>query len=361
MSVCCRTCDHRTRAMHTLPSTPSLLDVCLITLTFKSTFPTSTPLASSTSSYTALNAVLNDITDTLEQTPHPTTFTTWSPCLSDPHKVAILTTASETCAGGTSHVFAPVLKHLSAPPSVQHIFLDYSVLTLAASSPEHKIPCDIIVLRAPTPGIAGAIGKRFGWAPKRSSLSAQMLLGAPAAFSRPGDLIRDFWAWAELRDSGEPGSPSRSSSLGSEHEGVQLKSTNSDEKNMSLFFSEDEGEDDDGSKHNDMDDETLVMIFQWSSLEAADRFKHPLQRSLGQNGQEVGPDLWDRHVAHPVRQLKGVGAQVDTLRLELRGVEERILVAGKNNTVAGVRERSGSRTLSVMATGIGERVSGFWR
>ncbi|KAF2872332.1 hypothetical protein BDV95DRAFT_593727 [Massariosphaeria phaeospora] len=345
MPSCCRTCDHREHVMHTIPSTPTLLDVCLVTLSFK------TPVvAANAGPYTALNTALNNITDAAETTPHATTFTSWSPCLSNPNNVVVLTTASETCGSNTSPVFEPVLKHLTTPPTVQHVYLDYSILSLAASSPEEKIACDIIVLNAPNPGVAGAIGKCFGWDPKRSSLSTQMELGAPAAFSRPGDLIRDFWAWAELH-LGDTISPS--SSMGSVHDSADfkqaLKSTNSDEKNMSLPCAEDEG------KRN-ADDETLVMLFQWSSHADAERFKHPLQKSYGQNGQTVNTDLWDRHVGHPVRQLQGVGAGVQMFKLELRGVEER-MDSGK----ATVRDRSGSRRLSVMATGLGERVSGLWR
>lgn len=232
---------------------------------------------------------------------------------------------------------------------MRHVLLDYSIISLGAFSPEQRVPCDIVVIGAPNPGVAGAIGKRFGWDPRRSSLSSHVEIGASAAFSRPGDLIRDFWAWAELRG-GDPISPS--SSLGSDYEssGV-LRSTNSEEKNMSLFYAEDD------VNAGNADDETLVMLFQWSSHADAERFKHPLQTSYGHNGQAVSGDLWDRHVAHPVRQLQGIGAKVDMFKLELRGVEERIDL-GKNT--AG-RERSGSRRLSVMATGIGERVSGFWR
>lgn len=175
-----------------------------------------------------------------------------------------------------------------------------------------------------------------------------MELGAPAAFSRPGDLIRDFWAWAELH-SGDPVSPS--SSHGSEYETSVLRSTNSEEKNMSLFYPED-----DAYSQGRNDDEALVMLFQWSSHADAERFKHPLQNSFGQNGQDVSADLWDRHVAHPVRQLEGIGAKAEKYKLELRGVEERI-----ETSKSATRERSGSRRLSVMATGFGERVSGFWR
>lgn len=329
--------------MQTSPATPSLLDVCLIMLSFK------TPLsAPGTAAYVSLNTLLNNITDAAESTSHPTAFTAWSPCLSNPKSVAILTTSSETCRSGISPIFEPVLRHLTTPPCVQHVYLDYSVLSLAASSPDERIPCEVIVLKAPNPGVAGAIGKRFGWDPKRSSLSSHMEAGAPAAFSRPGDLIRDFWAWAELHP-GEPTSPS--SSVGSGYESAEarpgLMSTNSDEKNMSLFFAEDE-------ERKNMEDETLVMIFQWSSHLDADRFKHPLQKSYGHNGQDVSCDLWERHVAHPIRQFQGIGAKTDMYRLELRGVEERI------ETGKATRDRSGSRRLSTMASGFGEKVSTLW-
>jgi hypothetical protein len=343
-------------------STPTLLDVCLINLAFKTPISSTQP---TTAPYIALNSLLNDITDAADSTSHPTTFTTWSPCLLNPSSVVILTTASETCSSASSPVFEPLLKHLAAPPSVQHVLLDYSVVSLAASSPEDRIPCDIITLSAPTPGIASAIGKRFGWDPKRSSLSAQMGSGAGATFSHPGDLIRDFWAWAELQQA-DPVSPSSSlGSVGSDYEvanpeGVgsgMLRSTNSDEKNMALFYPEDEGNDEE-SLGGRNDDETLVMLFQWNSHADAERFKHPLQKSVGRNGNGVSPDLWERHVAHPVRQLEGIGAHVEKFRLDLRGVEARLETS---KTRLAVRERSGSRRLSVMATGLGERVTGLWK
>jgi len=231
---------------------------------------------------------------------------------------------------------------------VQHIFLDYSVVSLAASSPESRIPCDTVVLRAPNPSVASVVGKRFGWDPKRSSLSTQMGVNAPGAFSKPGDLVRDFWAWAEL----QPEAPvSPSSSFGSGHESADVKpvlmSTNSDEKNMSLFFAEDE-------ERRNTEDETLVIVFQWSSHVDGDRFKHPLQKSYGNNGTEIAGDMWDRHVAHPVRQLQGVGAKVDILKLELRGVEPRMETSKETS-----RDRSGSR-LSTLASGLGDTVGGFW-
>ncbi|KAJ4294383.1 hypothetical protein N0V90_008073 [Kalmusia sp. IMI 367209] len=293
--------------------------------------------------------MLNNITDSAESTSHPTTFTAWSPCLSHPNRVAILTTASETCRNASSAVFETVLMHLVSPPSVQHIYHDYSVISLAASSPEERIPCDIIVVQATNPGVASAIGKCFGWDPKRSALSTHVGVAASVTFSRPGDLVHDFWAWAELH----PGAPiSPSSSVGSGYESLEsrpaLMSMNSDEKNMSLLFAEDE-------EAPSMEDETLVMMFQWNSRADADRFKHPLQKSYGQNGQEVSDDMWDRHVAHPVRQLQGIGARTDTFKLALRGVEPRMEVGR-----AAARERSGSRRFSTMASGFGEKVSGLW-
>ncbi|KAJ4317572.1 hypothetical protein N0V94_004865 [Neodidymelliopsis sp. IMI 364377] len=96
-------------------------------------------------------------------------------------------------------------------------------------------------------------------------------------------------------------------------------STNSDEKNMSLYFAEDEDED-----FHDTDNESLVMVFQWHDHAAADRFKHPLQKSYGPNGESVRSDLWDEHVARPVRHFQGLGANVEIYKLELRAIEPRI-------------------------------------
>ncbi|KAF2108246.1 hypothetical protein BDV96DRAFT_504815 [Lophiotrema nucula] len=345
MAFCCRTCNHRSHAVHSItPSTPTLLDVCIITLTYKRT-----PLsAANPPSPEGLRGLLNDITDSAESTSTPSRFTVWSLCSQRLNTVVIVTSASETCARATSSVFDSVLGFLQEPPSVQHVYLDYSILSLANPPFEEGIPCDLILVKAPNPGIAGAIGKRFGWDPKRSSLSHQLEHNAPVGFSRPGDLVRDFWAWAELHP-GDPVSPSSSlGSYGSEYEGV-LKSTNSDEKNMSLFFPEDD-------VRGDLEEETLVMLFQWNSRADADRFKHPLQRSVGLNGHEVANDLWDNHVAHPVRQLQGVGAKVESFKLELKGVEDRFEVSKKET-----RERSGSRRFSALATDLSERMSGLWR
>lgn len=127
---------------------------------------------------------------------------------------------------------------------------------------------------------------------------------------------------------------------------------------MSLPFEEEDEEELEVAQR--MDDETLVMIFQWISHEAGDRFKHPLQASYGQNDESVSRDLWDRQVAHPIRQLQALGAKMSMHRLELRGVETRPESKSSGLPVSG-RVRSGSRRLSVLASGLGERFSGFWR
>lgn len=348
-SSCCRTCDNRNNAVHSSQSTPSLVDLCLVALTFKE------DISPHTKSYAALNTLLNDIIDAADSSSHPSTFTSWSPCLSDPRVAVIVTTASETCSNTKCPIYDDVFTFLARPASIQHVYLDYSVLSLAASSSGQNIPCDIMALKAPTSGVAAAIGKHFGWEPKRSSLSLQMQNTAPAAFSRPGDLIRDFWAWAELPKDGRI---SRSSSLGSSstHLLAPLVSTNSDEKNMSLYFAGEDQEDID-----EPEEEALVMIFQWHDHTAADRFKHPLQKSCGPNGEAVRSNLWDEHVARPVRHFQSHGAKLETYKLELRAVEPRMQTTTPAVSKAVGRERSGSKRLSMMALGLGEKVSGIWR
>jgi hypothetical protein len=354
MASCCRTCDHRNDAVNAFPSAPTQLDVCLITLTFKS------PVSAQSSGHDALNTVLNNIMDSEETSSHPTTFTSWSPCLSAPNTVIIVSTARETCSSAISPVFSSLLKYLAQPPRVQHVYMDYAITSLA-SSRDVRVAVDVMQLQAPNPGVAAAIGKHFGWDPKRSSLSLQLSNCASAAFSRPGDLIKDFWAWAEIQHN-DPISPSTAgSSFASSYESLpqpsQLKSWNSDEKNMSLPFP-DEDEDEQAPA---MDDETLIMIFQWSSHTDAERFKHPLQASYGQNGQNVRQDLWDTQVAHPVRQLQGLGAKVETYKLELRAVEPRNSMSTQVEGSPTARVRGGSKRLSMMASGWGEKVSGLWK
>jgi hypothetical protein len=354
MSFCCRTCDHRNDAVHAFPAAPAQLDVCLITLTFKS------PVTPHTGGYNTLNTVLNNIVDSEETSSHPTTFTSWSPCLSAPNTAIIVSTARETCSSATSPVFDSLLQYLTKSPRVQHVYLDYSITSLA-SSPDQRVAIDIMQLQATNPGVAAAIGKHFGWDPKRSSLSLQLSNCASAAFSRPGDLIKDFWAWAEIQQNDSISPSTAGSSFASSYESLPrpsaLKSWNSDEKNMSLPFPEE----DDAEQAPAMDDETLIMIFQWSSHADADRFKHPLQASYGQNGQNVRQDLWDSQVAHPVRQLQGLGAKMETYKLELRAVEPRNMTSMRVEENPTGRVRSGSKRLSLMASGWGERVSGLWK
>jgi hypothetical protein len=355
MSSCCGTCNHRHAAVTAFPASPSQLDVCLITLTFE------TPLLADTKPYATLNTVLNNIIDSVESSSHPTTFTTWSPCLSDPNVAVVISTAYEVCSSASSPVFRDILGYLTQPPSIRHFYFDYSIVSLAASSPNHRIPIDVFQAKAPDPGVAAAIGKHFGWDPKRSSLSLHLSSYAQA-LSPPGDLIKDFWAWAELPHEDSLSPSTVGTSFGSSYESLPkpepLRSYNSDEKNMSLSFPEEDEEERDTQA---TDDETLIMIFQWSSHEAADRFKHPLQTSYGQSGAKVSKDLWDRHVAHPLRQLQSLGAKIETHRLELRAVEPRYGSRGMEAGNTDRRVRSGSKRLSVIASGLSDKVSGLWR
>lgn len=348
-SSCCRTCNHRNQTVYASQTTPSLVDVCLVALTFKE------DILPHTASYAALNTLLNDIIDAVDSSSHPSRFTLWSPCLTNPKVAVIVTTASETCSDTTYPIYNDVFAFLAYAPSIQHVYLDYSILSLATSSAEQKVYCDVMALIAPTSSIAASIGKHFGWEPKRSSLSSQMQNTAPAAFSRPGDLMRDFWAWAELPHDGRI-SPSSSHGSSSTHLPVPLVNTNSDEKNMSLYFAEDEE-----TVIDDADEEALVMIFQWHDHAAAERFKHPLQKSFGPNGEAVRSDLWDEQVARPLRHFQSHGAKLKTYKLELQATEPRIQARVRASSKIAGRERSGSKRLSMMAMGLGEKVSGFWR
>lgn len=276
--------------------------------------------------------------------------------MSDAKTVVIITTVRGVCHVPSASVFDSVRYHLARSPNVQHTYSDMDILSLAASSPEQRIACDIIQLRASSPDVAVAIGKMFGWAPMRSSLSSQLQACAPA-FSRPGDLIRDFWVWAELPDtSSQPASISTGS-----HETLPISphliNTNSDEKNMSLPFPD---EDDEPPTYTD--DESLIMIFQWSSHVNGDRFKDHKQKSYGPNGDEVGRDLWNRQVAHPIGNLQRIGAKMEMYRLELRAVEPRMqFSSATGDQIPAVRARSGSKRLSMMASGLSGKVSGLWR
>jgi hypothetical protein len=136
-----------------------------------------------------------------------------------------------------------------------------------------------------------------------------------------------------------------------------LRSWNSDEKNMSLPFPDEE----DSGQEETLDDETLIMIFQWSSHTDAERFKHPLQHSYGPNGEDVRKDLWDTQVARPLRQLQGLGAKTETYKLELRAVEPRLSTTIRTEESTSGRVRSGSKRLTIMASGFGDMVSGLWK
>jgi len=124
---------------------------------------------------------------------------------------------------------------------------------------------------------------------------------------------------------------------------------------MSLYFAGDHDHDSEDCI-SEADEEALVMIFQWHDYVAADRFKHPSQKSFGPNGEPVGSALWDEHIARPLRQFQDYGARLETYKLELRAVAPRI-----RRTKEAGRERSSSKRLSMMAVGLGEKVSGIWR
>lgn len=147
------------------------------------------------------------------------------------------------------------------------------------------------------------------------------------------------------------------SSMGSSstHLPPPFVSTNSHEKNMSLDFPERDAND-----LHETEDEALVMKFQWHDHAAADRFKHPLQKSHGPNGECVRNDSWEEHVACPLRHFQGHGAKHDIHKLELRGVEPRNQSRLWASSKVGGRESSGSKRLSMMALGLGGKVSGIW-
>lgn len=239
---------------------------------------------------------------------------------------------------------------------MQHAYFDHSILSLVVSSSEQRAACDITQLHARNPDVAVAMGKLFGWDPRRSSLSAKLQTHAGAAFSTPGDMVRDFWTWAELPHSSHRHSSVSTGSYETLPSSPQLINTNSDEKNMSLPFPED----DEPPPYTD--DETLIMIFQWSTTADGDRFKDSRQRSYGSNGEEVSKDFWDRQFVHPVRNLEQLGAIAETHKLELRAVEPRLIRSGLSAVPErAARARSGSKRLSTIASELGERMSGLWK
>lgn len=110
-----------------------------------------------------------------------------------------------------------------------------------------------------------------------------------------------------------------------------------------------------------MDEETLVMMFQWSNRTDADRFKDIYKKSYGPNGEEVQMGLWKWKVLNPISQLERLEVQAEILELELRAVEPRLCINEESsNTESAVRERRRSKRLSVIVSELGDKVSGWW-
>ncbi|KAF2846365.1 hypothetical protein T440DRAFT_472010 [Plenodomus tracheiphilus IPT5] len=352
MSTECRTCDHRNHAMKAWRSAPSQLDVCVIDLSFKS--PTT---VTQTEQCIAMNTLLNNIVDYEAATTSPSTFTVWSPCMSDTKTAVIVTTVSEVCSHGTAPIFDIVARHLTRPPYVRHVYLDMAVLSLAASSPEQRIPCDIMQLHGPNPDVAVAIGKMFGWDPKRSAISHQLQTRASAGFTRPGDLVRDLWAWVELPQTILHQSPRSTGSHESLSTSLILSNINSAEKKISLPFQEE-----DYGPPPYMEDESLMMIFQWNSHADGDRFKDHEQESYGPNGEPIRKNMWQQQIARPISNLQRLGARLVVRRLELRAVDPRLEgVYALSSAGPAARARSGSKRLGLMAAGLSGKVSELWR
>lgn len=338
MATPCQTCEHRVEAVTAWPAPPTQLDVCVVTLRLIKPI---TP--SHTEGWLALNTLLNNIIDHEESTPHPSTFTVWSPSRSDPCTAVIVTTVRGVCDHWSSPIFEGILRQCREAPKVRHMYIDMAVTSLAAASPEDRIPCDIIQLRTSAPDVAATMGKMFGWEPQHYSMSRKLQKNTSAAFSHPGDLIRDFWAWAEV-PSTIPESPTSSASSAVHSLASRSSLTLADQQLKRAH-----------------DEETLVMVFQWSSRANADRFKDIYKKSYGPNGEEVQMDLWKWHVLNPISQLERLDVQREILELELRAVEPRLCVngeAGKLELVASEGRRS--KRLSVIVSGLGDKVSGWW-
>lgn len=338
MASTCPTCEHRIEAVTAWPAPPSQLDVCVVTLRLIQPI---TPSHAET--HLALNTLLNNIVDHEDSTPHPSTFTVWSPSRSDPSTAVIITTVRGVCDHSSSPIFEGIRRVSREPPKVRHMYIDMAVTSLAASSPAARIACDIIQLRTWRPEVAAAMGKMFGWEPQHSSISRQLEKNTSAAFSRPGDLIRDFWAWAEVPYT-SPESPSSSAS----------SSVPSIASRSSQTLAEQQ-------LNTAMDEETLVMMFQWSNRTDADRFKDIYKKSYGPNGEEVQMGLWKWKVLNPISQLERLEVQAEILELELRAVEPRLCINEESsNTESAVRERRRSKRLSVIVSELGDKVSGWW-
>lgn len=294
--------------------------------------------------YTALQRTLASITSYVETVHQLAQFTTWSPALDDGHIAIILTTAAEDTISATSPVFAPVTEFLVKPPWLASFKFDPSIVSLAASSPHPSIAVDIILLTAPNSSIAVEIGKTFGWGPKRSSLADVINRREPGSpFPIYGDLVRDFFGWADWtsEDTSSSQTPKTDTKSGAPSaKGLTLNDADSHDEATA-------------TEH-----ETLVMIFQWSSSSKGERFKDPAQTSYGINGRKIFKDFW-KHIADPVKEMQVLGANVESYRLMLRGVEftEEVQEEKKKKK----KHTRSSRSLSVMASGLGERVSGLWK
>ncbi len=349
MAATCRICEFRNEA---LTSTTSRLHVRIISLTFKVPIMPPTP-----NSNTPLSTLLYNIVDNQDAAPSSSTFTAWSPCLNDPKSVVIITTIQHVCDDATSSIFNVVKEQLANPPEILHATLDIDALSLAPSSPEQRIACDIIQLQSNKPLVTRSIGRQFGWNPKRSSLLPKVENGTSSNLGHPGDLIKDFRVWAEKTHE-EPRklSTSAGSSALSSSSLVSLDSDRGDQQ-TSISLPGDKLQ-----LCNPDHEETLLMIFQWSSHANGNRFKDQSQSSYGPNEAVVSSSLWEREVAIPIGQLQQKGAKVETYSLELRSVEPR-LRDQSNGEMIDVPVVTGGRRrrLTNMATDLGEKVSRLWK
>ncbi|KAF2202445.1 hypothetical protein GQ43DRAFT_310948 [Delitschia confertaspora ATCC 74209] len=298
----CHTCENRTSDLIPQPdSPPKELYVTIFILPFKAPFEKDAFLQK------AIQATLHGIINSARCPSHPDTFTSWSPVLDSLSEALILTTAIEPNIDeeSLSSIFAPVHEFLADKVAIRHLYLPPSVVNLGAKSPTTRLPLTLLLLHAPTTPLECAIGKTFGWEPSRHLLSTTLSKQAPL-FATPGNLVRDFRGWVE------------------------------------------------SSKGN----EALVMMFQWSSTAAGEKFCDPVRRSHGPNGVVVASDFWDVHVGKPVRHLEADGASVKSYRVELRAAEmHEDEIVGNN-----IGNKKVARRLSLMATELGEKMkNGLWK
>jgi hypothetical protein len=343
----CHTCVYRNSDLSKTPQTQPLLPLLIIVLRFKAPIINASPFSSAFSDADlskALQRTLSLIVSNAERTYNPAHFTSWSPALDDLSAAVILTTEAKENTTPSSAIFTPLKPYLDAPPSLTNVILDHSIQSLAATSSEPSIPLDIILLRSPNSSIAIEIGKKFGWEPRRSSLAWSINQGRASGFPVLGDLIKDFWAWAEwtsddVSNGAVRGDDRTQGSLTLVDGTIRERET---EGSLTLNDATSRN----GARYSQ---ETLVMMFQWSTVADGERFKNPQSKSYGADRLLLPKDLWDKRVAQPVKQLRETGAKVETFRVELRGVDF---------TDEKTRGRR-SRTLSSIASGFGGKVSGF--